>query len=296
MSIAEKLVTIVENEQKVYKAGQKSEYDAFWDAFQENGNREYYDDAFRGICWKEEIFKPKYPLNNIKSAANMFNQTKMTNIDYDLDFTNATNISYAFAYSQIERIKSVKFGSSCAMSNAFSDAKKLTDLTVNGKIYVNASFAQSSLLTLESLRSIINALNQLVTRKTLKYPYGTYESLDVYCDAEIDPKGILWDITEASISGTTLTLNGTNTEAMGSVINATITVYGININKEDVQYIKTFQTDNIQYIDGQGFTEDITITIEKRSNSKTLSLHADSKALLTAEDIALIESKGWTLT
>ena len=33
MSIAEKLTTIAENEQKVYDAGQKSEYDRFWDSY-----------------------------------------------------------------------------------------------------------------------------------------------------------------------------------------------------------------------------------------------------------------------
>ena len=37
MSIAEKLTAIAENVPKVYEAGQKSEYDRFWDAYQNNG-------------------------------------------------------------------------------------------------------------------------------------------------------------------------------------------------------------------------------------------------------------------
>ena len=34
MSIADKLTTIAENEQKVYDAGAKSEHDKFWDSYQ----------------------------------------------------------------------------------------------------------------------------------------------------------------------------------------------------------------------------------------------------------------------
>ena len=42
MSIAEKLVTVAENEQKVYDAGKQAEYDAFWDNYQVYGNRENF--------------------------------------------------------------------------------------------------------------------------------------------------------------------------------------------------------------------------------------------------------------
>ena len=39
MSIAEKLTTVAENVPKVYEAGKKAEYDAFWDKYQNNGKR-----------------------------------------------------------------------------------------------------------------------------------------------------------------------------------------------------------------------------------------------------------------
>lgn len=62
MSIADKLNTIAENEQKVYNKGKQSEYDAFWDDYQQNGNRTEYMYGFAGICWNSENFKPKYPI------------------------------------------------------------------------------------------------------------------------------------------------------------------------------------------------------------------------------------------
>ena len=64
MSIADKLTTIAENEQKVYdkgvEDGKKSEYDAFWDTYQENGTEPVsYQYAFTGN-WDSRSFKPKY--------------------------------------------------------------------------------------------------------------------------------------------------------------------------------------------------------------------------------------------
>lgn len=99
MSISEKLITIAENQKRVFDAGrnsgggggdydsgysdgydsgyyqgldsgysegQQSEYDRFWDNFQQNGRRGGYQHAFTGTgekdAWNDEIFKPKYDM------------------------------------------------------------------------------------------------------------------------------------------------------------------------------------------------------------------------------------------
>ena len=62
MSIAEKLTAIAENEQKVYEAGKQAEYDAFWDSFQQSGNRTHYGRAFSNSPFTKEVFNPKYDL------------------------------------------------------------------------------------------------------------------------------------------------------------------------------------------------------------------------------------------
>ena len=52
MSIAEKLELIAENEQKVFDAGKKSEYDEFWDNYQKKSDgsaRTSYIQGFAGI-------------------------------------------------------------------------------------------------------------------------------------------------------------------------------------------------------------------------------------------------------
>ena len=66
MSIAEKLTTIAENEQKVFDAGKKAGRDAewseFWDAYQQNGNRTQYGYAFSAYAWTDKNFRPKYDI------------------------------------------------------------------------------------------------------------------------------------------------------------------------------------------------------------------------------------------
>lgn len=115
MSIADKLTTIAENEQKVYDAGAKSEHDKFWDAFQENGKRVSYSSVFVEAIryWSKESFKPKYNIAPKGSVDSMFfirNNTyvptvypkiEMDKLEDELgikfDFSNATNFSFAFA-------------------------------------------------------------------------------------------------------------------------------------------------------------------------------------------------------
>ena len=115
MSIADKLTTIAENEQKVYDAGAKSEHDKFWDAFQENGKRVSYSGVFVEAIryWSKESFKPKYNIAPKGAVDSMFfirdntyvptvyPKIEMDKLEDELgikfDFSNATNFSFAFA-------------------------------------------------------------------------------------------------------------------------------------------------------------------------------------------------------
>ena len=50
--------------------GKQAEYDKFWDAYQENGNKKTYGYCFAGTSWNSENFKPKYPLVLNHTASN----------------------------------------------------------------------------------------------------------------------------------------------------------------------------------------------------------------------------------
>lgn len=97
--------------------GRKTEYDAFWDSFQDYGNRVDYEYAFVALGWTTKNFKPKYDIRPTGSAIYMFginafknNGEKvdltelLENAGVTLDLSNATNADYAFRNSYIKRV------------------------------------------------------------------------------------------------------------------------------------------------------------------------------------------------
>ena len=194
MSIAEKLVTIAENEQKVYNAGYDSgyleasyqfdsmwsegyehgkeegiqaEYDRFWDDFQQNGNRTSYLHGFAGRCWTNETFKPKYPLK-IGNATAMFFYSSIPNIDCELDFTNKSiSLANMFAYSWVKSISRFKsYETLTFASTTFEGCTYLTNISfVDDSVIGTSINFKSCPLTAESIDNIIDVLKDL-TGKT----------------------------------------------------------------------------------------------------------------------------------
>ena len=185
MSIAEKLTTIAENEQRVYDAGfdegSQTEYDRFWDGYQENGDRRSYAYAFTRRGWTDETYKPKYPVIVTGNAAEMYRESRMTNL-VGVDTSGATSVYVAFYNTQLETIDKLDFSKATNTQNAFAhsvdlhtigelvssettvwhtttfdNTAKLTNLTITGTIATNFKCSIAT-LTHDSLMSIINAL------------------------------------------------------------------------------------------------------------------------------------------
>lgn len=91
-----------------YVLGKRAQYDEFWDAFQQNGERTAYNSAFGGQ-WTPEIWKPKYPIRPTNIYMMFFSNTgerlvipdfvqfcKENNIIFDLSNAKGTAI-YALA-------------------------------------------------------------------------------------------------------------------------------------------------------------------------------------------------------
>ena len=210
-TIAKKLVLLRNNQPRVYHAGydkglidgKQAEYDAFWDAYQDNGNRVDYIRGYCGRGWNEATFKPKYDIKPIGSAAatwmfrdfnaghdNRMNLTKdsigveidlsgatganeyvfySANID-ELDTVDVSNMSgfqYGFAYSRIIKIKKFIVSETTGLSNAFYMARSLTEITVEGVIGKNVSLSNSTLLSRASIVSIITHLSDTASGNTV---------------------------------------------------------------------------------------------------------------------------------
>ena len=169
MAIADSLNTIAENVPKVYDAGKKAEYDAFWDALQEYGNRDYYYYGF-AYRWNDECYNPKYPIfcgGSTTNSANgnaLFRTSPIT--DTKVDVTILYNAAGAFyGCTQLKTIKKLIVTEVTSYSNTFYQCYALENIVIEGTIGKDIDF-KACPLTYDSLMSIINALKSGVSGLT----------------------------------------------------------------------------------------------------------------------------------
>ena len=196
-SVAEKFEIIAD---EVYKVGQKSEYDRFWDIYQNYGNRTECQGMFYGYGWKPETFKPKYSLKPT-SASSMFYMARLTGLDLvqrleelglELSFEDCSNLSYTFSLCGISHIGIVdtrnasdltytfdqgyydmvtidkiilKDDGSQTFSNTFRYSYGLKEIRFDGVIGNDIDLRYSTVLSLNSILSIIIALKSDATGK-----------------------------------------------------------------------------------------------------------------------------------
>ena len=109
MSIAEKLTTIAESLPEVYDAGNEYQNNKIWKAITDEGTRTNYSGAFRYKQWYKNNFLPTYDITPT-NASMMFRSVDpgVDELQIDMeelekkqgirfDFSNCTDLSYAFA-------------------------------------------------------------------------------------------------------------------------------------------------------------------------------------------------------
>lgn len=174
-----------------YNEGKKSEYDTFWDAYQQNGERTMYNYAFAYSGWNGDNFYPKYDIVPSTGGVNLFTESKNLNIDLIrrltdcgvvLDTSQSTTIVNIFSSSAVTTVPHISSASSSNVTNIFANCtqlvtvEKLTvhkditysrsfygcgalkNITIEGEIGNSISFSSSYKLTSASVDSIINAL------------------------------------------------------------------------------------------------------------------------------------------
>lgn len=182
--------------EEAYEAGKKTEYDAFWDAFQNNGKLVDYRGVFGADGWCDEIFKPKYDMQVSWADFMFYNSriTDITNTGVTIDFKNSINFNLCFGYAEklvhigtvdtrgmdssssagsltlnqtfcacthletIDKLILKSNGNQYFSSNCFWRCDVLKNITIEGVIGNSISFSCSP-LSKESIKSIINALS-----------------------------------------------------------------------------------------------------------------------------------------
>ena len=197
MSIAEKLTTIAENEQKVYDSGREMGQGDVWDMVQNFGNRKDYRYAF--YQWSGKNFKPKYPMQPT-SCEQMFNEfarydEKTIDLrDLSLDTSKSTSFAYMCNQSKISAFGTIDTTGSKTIANIFYNATKLhtveklilkddgsqttnandflscnelKNIEIQGKFGKSVSVKYSTNLSKDSIISFVNALLHTVDGQTL---------------------------------------------------------------------------------------------------------------------------------
>lgn len=188
----------------LYNRGKQAEYDAFWDSYQQNGDRVDYRHAFAGLCWTNDIFKPKYdikPVGNGNAGYMMFRDSNLegdmvellnrTGVKLDvsgisggpqyifslcrritrwgeLDCSNFTALDSAFNNSfLLNKIDKLIVNSETKFSSTFTGCTALKDITFGGVIGQNIDFSSCTQLSKASITDIINHLSDDIAGKTL---------------------------------------------------------------------------------------------------------------------------------
>lgn len=180
------------------ESGKKAEYDAFWDAYQNGGQRTNYQKAFGGFGWTKENFRPKYDIVP-KEANELFRDENYDTMYFDLvehlkecgiklDFSKATNMGTVFHYSyfthvgvidctnvtsagylfghnsSLKKVDEFKIHERFSFLNVFNGTTGLEDIKITGTIAKgDLNMSSCKKLNAESIESVIGALSSTTT-------------------------------------------------------------------------------------------------------------------------------------
>ena len=196
---ADTLDDVDEKIPEVHAAGVQSEYDRFWDAHQQNGNRSEYLGGFCGAGWNKKTFNPKYAIkpkegsagtafmfmffncratgsdmldyanykhlfdwSNLTNAVSMFEDAGFDNID--IDMSNVTTLTNTFRCSYFvigQTTITIKVSDKAtSFSHTFDYQKHLKNLTfVEGSVIAATISFAWSPLSKASIESVFAALS-----------------------------------------------------------------------------------------------------------------------------------------
>lgn len=197
MSIAEKLQTIAENEQRVYDAGyakgqaeggnptatyeegfaagKKAENDEFWDGAQKYGNEPInYTYAFRnGNIWNQErIEKVKYKQLYASGCSSMFHGndaiTDLSMFSFRIDGKMSVNACF-YSCTNLRKCMPLNFDNIASTNNLFKSCQNLEEFIAYGTIAVELDLGDSPYLNKASITSVMTALHSTLEGLTVTF-------------------------------------------------------------------------------------------------------------------------------
>ena len=194
MSIVNKLVTIAENEQKVYEAG----YKGFLNDYQNNGNRTYYEYAFAGRGWGDARYNPKHPITATSCANYMFTDNyNITSTKVPIIVDTSQSIGVFYYCIKLKTIPSIKVTDKVVFTSWFTSCSNLEEIyfTEDSVIGNSINLSPCTKLTLNSLKNIINVLKDFSgTDKefTCKLTLSSESKAILEAEGATAPNGSTW--------------------------------------------------------------------------------------------------------
>lgn len=183
-TIAKKLQTIAENQQKVFEAGKAqgggdSYYDTFWDSYQKNGNRYHWNSAFANQAWDDVTYNPKHPFREIRYGGQIFQNAQITDTLFPMNFTTlAADAGSIFRYcSSLITIRTLTVAENTTFVFWFTKCTALKNITFEGVIGQNLDVHYSTLLTAESYHSIVTHFSKTASFTATLPAYDTVKSV-----------------------------------------------------------------------------------------------------------------------
>lgn len=176
--------------------GEAAHAAAFWDAYQQHGNRSDYSTAFSGYGWTAAIFHPTRPLYVVNGYMLFRNNPHLTSAmlaQASFDFSACQSLQYGFmactaleevadlgatrnldsCFSGCTKLKSVQrlhlpTAENGPVTGLFWSCPQLQTVSVVGTLHDgNLGLQKSPLLSRDSIIGLVNALSDTATGKTL---------------------------------------------------------------------------------------------------------------------------------
>lgn len=135
--------------------GKKAEQRAFWETFQQGGNRTHHMYTFYSDTFTDETYNPIYPIKIRTNNTNAFYQCGATDSKVVIDI-GAYDLNNTFRYAKFVTMK-IKIVEGANVKTAFTNMSALKNLEVTGTIGKSFDISDSP-LTAASLKSLITAL------------------------------------------------------------------------------------------------------------------------------------------
>lgn len=155
--------------------GMQTEYDRFWDAYQNNGNVVIGHGMFSGNQWNDATYQPKYPIK-VSFGTQLFHNALITNTVVPVDISGAAGEKYFNYCINLVIIPKLIVNENTTFSSAFSYCSKLEEICFEGVIGKSLDIHWSTKLSAESYENIFKCMTVTVSGQTLTVPNSTAEA------------------------------------------------------------------------------------------------------------------------